>query len=617
MRILSAIIALVVFVVTAGAVQQAETRPYWVFFADKGSSADLQLSERALARVSRRGTEPDEADRPVCADYLQRLHDSGIHVRTVSRWFNAASIDATPEQAEQIAAWPEVRDVRSVRTYQFTEPESETPAGRTAVQDDVYGPSLFQVSRLGIPKLHERGLTGNGVLIAILDAGYGFLSHEALTGISVVATRNLIDGGDSISTVHHGARILSVMGANVPGQLVGPAYGADYALGWCEIAETETRQEEDYLVAGLEWVDSLGADIVNISLGYETFDDPAENHSLDELDGMSMISTAVDLAVARGIVVVTSAGNTRNVPELGEWQGHLSLPADARRVIAVGGTTPDDEVADFSAFGPTADGRIKPDVVAPGDYIYSAIPGTSDEYDRGRGTSFAAPLISGVAALLLEAHPEWDPEQVATALMWTAQDLGAAGADNSYGWGMVDAEAALDAFSDSVLWGRVVTESGGEQNVPVALAHITFSGPVEVTATADIQGRFRLSHLPSGAYTLTTQASGYAERSIDVTIPYDGMLDVVLTSSDEGEPYVLAPNPVRNGEEVRLAGAAAGDVSVSFYTATGERVITLEPGRIYWDLHTSSGNHVSSGVYFCIVERQGQVLWRGRLAVVR
>jgi subtilisin family serine protease len=217
---------------------------------------------------------------------------------------------------------------------------------------------------------------------------------------------------------------------------------AEYILAKTEDNAAELPVEEDRWIAGLEWADSLGADVVNSSLGYNIWD-VGDSYEYGDLDGKTALTTrAAAMAVQRGLVVVVAAGNEG----IGPWH-YITAPADAEGVITVGsvdvpvggGRLP--RIAGSSSRGPTADGRIKPDVVAPGEGVVVADLRGGD-YLRSSGTSFAAPLVSGICALLLQAHPEWGAAQVLEALRSTALDLGEAGPDTVYGWGQVDALAA-------------------------------------------------------------------------------------------------------------------------------------------------------------------------------
>ena len=201
-------------------------------------------------------------------------------------------------------------------------------------------------------------------------------------------------------------------------------------------------------VAGVEWADSLGADVISSSLGYNTWDPGVGiDYTLKDLDGKTAKTTrAAAIAVAKGIVVVAAAGNEGN----DVWQKVLT-PADGKDVIAVGAVDNLGLLAPFSSLGPTADGRIKPDVVALGVGVWTVDLVSPMGYVQRNGTSFSCPLVSGVCALLLQAHPAWTPAQVGRALRETSHDLRPAGPDTLYGWGLVDALAALSVGGDTTL----------------------------------------------------------------------------------------------------------------------------------------------------------------------
>ena len=423
----------------------------WVFLRDK-PAGDRRLEwPRPRALLSSRRLDLD-LDR----EYIDAIRATGAAVRTCSRWFNAVSVDAAPEQMERLAALPFVRETAPVRRAprgSLPGPAAAAPASPKGAGNG-YGPGFEQLSGIGVVALHNQGFTGEGIRIALLDAGFPDRGHRAFAHLDVVAERDFVSGaaGDGASGEagppppgsNHGTQVLSVLAARDPGQLVGAAPDARYLLATTEDIERELPLEEDLWVAGLEWADSLGADVVNSSVGYNEFED-GTGYLFEDLDGRTALTTiAAEIAVSRGIVVVAAAGNEGNKP----WR-YVTVPADGENVIAVGAVgLVQQEIAPFSSRGPTADGRIKPDVVAPGISIV-VVDTTRPEpeesfsgYRRVRGTSFATPLVSGAAALLRQIHPAWTPADVAAALKGTALDLGESGPDTTYGWGMVDALAA-------------------------------------------------------------------------------------------------------------------------------------------------------------------------------
>jgi len=403
--------------------------PYWVFF------------ERSP------GWSPGD---PVPEESIQRVLGNGCALRMVSRYFNAVSVDFDGDP-EALARVEGVDSVRPVKRFVRADPPcpekaAERPPRRKEAGGHLldYGYSRRQLEAMNIPALHDMGLTGAGVLIGVLDTGFDIGDTGCLKDLDVLAGRNFITGGGDVSGNHHGVHVLACLAGAQEGKYYGPAFGASFLLAVTDDYMTETRADEDRWVAAVEWCDSLGADVISSSLVYNLFDSAEESYSKDEMDGgTSLVARAAEIAAGRGIVVVNSAGNEGDTP----WR-IITTPADAEHVIAVGAVSLDKDggltVADFSSRGPTADGRIKPDVAAPGENVYVPYPGTSDFFYAAKGTSLAAPLVAGLCALLLERHPEWGPAEVMSALKETATDLGAPGPDNDYGWGVPDGVKALD-----------------------------------------------------------------------------------------------------------------------------------------------------------------------------
>ncbi len=416
----------------------------WVFLRDKpdGMGGRIDWGEREDGEVG------EVLDLPLDPDYIVQVEETGLAVRNYSRWFNAVSVRANRAQQDRLGEMDFVRHLRPVRRLRRPsaprEPADDSTASKISVQE---GPFPEHLEIIGVTGLHNQGYKGEGVRIALLDNGFHYLDHKAFSHFQVVAARDFVNGDDVVTdeanqpvtgdeTVSnqniHGARVLSLLVADDPEGLAGVTPEAEYILAKTEDNGAELPIEEDRWIAGLEWADSLGADIVSSSLGYTTWDDDS-GYAFEDLDGeTALTSIAAGMAVRRGIIVVLSAGNQGN-----NWDWpYITVPADAPGVIAVGAVDRRLKIASFSSRGPTADGRIKPDVVAPGQEV--PVPHIRrGDYTRMDGTSFAAPLVSGVCALLLQIHPSWDPEQMLDKLRATATDLGEAGEDTVYGWGLV------------------------------------------------------------------------------------------------------------------------------------------------------------------------------------
>ena len=427
----------------------------WVFFVAKPDGAGSRLLWRDEG-----GDHSDaELDLPIDSEYVHRLQEMGIVPILRSRWFNAVSVEATREQRHWLEEQSFVQRVQPVLRMRRPEFLPEATIGSTSAKAASafdYGPAFDQLAQIGVVELHNLGYDGDGVRIALIDNGFHYL-HDSFAQLEIVGERDFVNGddvvldesdqpvtGDETKSLQniHGAQVLSLLAGYEPGRFIGVAPRAEYILAKTEDNRIEMPIEEDRWVAGLEWADSLGADVVNSSLGYNLWDD-GSGYTYEELDGATALtSIAAELAVRRGIVVVVAAGNEGN----NAWR-YVTAPADAPGVISVGSVdvpTPgarDPLLANSSSRGPTADGRIKPDVVAPGQWIVAANIRGGD-YLRVNGTSFASPMVSGVCALLLQAHPNWSPAEVREALQRSAIDLGEAGPDTAYGWGMVDALGA-------------------------------------------------------------------------------------------------------------------------------------------------------------------------------
>jgi subtilisin family serine protease len=330
------------------------------------------------------------------------------------------------------------------------EPETEVARARTTARGRGaidYGASLGQLQQIGVPELHALGITGEGTVIALLDAGFDNLTHESFASMNILAQYDFVNGdldvgnGTDRGEGSHGTSTLSVIGGLSNGTLVGPAYGAAYLLAKTEDTTRETPVEEDHWAAAAEWAEAAGADVISSSLGYLTYDTGFRSYTPAQMDGDTAVSTrAADLAAERGVVVVISAGNEGFNPT----HNTLGAPADGQGVLAVGAVDPAGVRASFSSVGPTADGRVKPDVAAQGVSVLAAGSGAADSYRFVNGTSFSCPLTAGVAALLLQMHPEATPEQIRNALR--ASGSQAAAPDNLLGWGIVNASRAAAAL---------------------------------------------------------------------------------------------------------------------------------------------------------------------------
>jgi len=410
---------------------------YWIV---PDASATVAAPAPSPAVQARRALRASAApsERALAPDARAALADLGVVPAVESRWLGAVSAPLTPAQHAAVAALPWVRAVRPVARLTTAGGPVLAPfvAAPLPAPPDA-GPSLPQLQRIGADALLDAGLTGAGVRVGFLDTLFDF-AHPALAHIAadgrLVAVEDFTGGLPQSN--YHGLNTTSVALGDAAGALIGPGHGATVLAGTTEYAPTETHAEEDYFVAGMEWLELQAVDVVSVSLGYSVFDPGEGDYAYADLDGdTTPFTRAADRAATFGVVVVVSAGNEGN----SDWH-HITAPADGDSVIAVGAVHPDGSYASFSGVGPTADGRIKPDVAAQGTDIVYARPG-GDYGFGGSGTSFSAPLVAGVAAQLLEARPLMTPMEVRDALRETATQAGTP--DNQLGWGIVQAPAAL------------------------------------------------------------------------------------------------------------------------------------------------------------------------------
>ncbi|MFH0765380.1 MAG: S8/S53 family peptidase [Calditrichota bacterium] len=436
------------------------TRPYWVYFKDKGFSTSTEIQtalHKAEANLTVRARERrgrvmasgivEYADLLVSEIYVNRIVAlTGNPVRHPSRWLNAVSLNLRPDQIPLITDLPFVRQVAPVRSFLRSKEEAELP--NPGLEDRVpprdyqwdYGGSLRQNQFLNAPELHDRGYRGQGRLIGVLDAGFNNLDHNCFQNLQVLAMWDFINNdadvgdGDDLGRGDHGTRTLSIMAAFDPGAMIGIAPEAVYVLAKTENTEWERPVEEDDWVAGIEWMDELGVEVVNSSLSYIDW------YQYEDMDGQTAVCTiAAERAYQVGMVVVTSMGNNgvADYPH-----NKMGSPADAPHAISVGATTQDSSCANFSSQGPTADGRIKPEVTTIGVSVRIASAVRDDQYGGGAGTSFSAPAISGLCALILQANPYLTPGELREALMAAGDN--AQHPDTLLGWGIPNGLRALD-----------------------------------------------------------------------------------------------------------------------------------------------------------------------------
>ena len=400
----------------------AQSQVYIVFFRDKRHSPfSLErpqefLSQRSIERRRRQNIPLTGRDLPVSPAYLDSIRKTGARVLYPTRWFNGAIISATEAQMTAVNRLSVVQSNTGQRLSRLEElqkgrsllPDLPRNDRTEAIETFNYGFSDRQVSMLGVDAMHRAGFRGEGIHIAVLDCGFqGFNTALPFRSMTVLGTFNFVDGTTNvINSCTHGTRVLSVLAAFQEGSLIGTAPRAAYYLFQTENNATETRAEEAWWLVAAERADSLGVDIISTSVGYYAFDDPAQNYTISDLNGRTaLITRAANAAASVGMLVVKSAGNQGN-----RLWGRITFPGDADSVLTVGSVNANGIYSVFSSRGPTADGRIKPDVVAIGEGTIVSLPSGTVTGDVG--TSFSAPLVAGLAAGFWQANPRLTNMQV-------------------------------------------------------------------------------------------------------------------------------------------------------------------------------------------------------------
>lgn len=402
---------------------------------------EAYLSPKAVERRHRQGLAIDSTDLPVSPAYIRQIAATGASVVRTSKWNNTVLVWGKDRQLlESLDTLPFVTDVKKV----WTSPDSITPATQReklagvinkwdTVATNPYGHSFAQTDMLNGIRLHAAGFTGSGISIAVMDGGFMNADKmKAFMTANITSCKDFAvpESKDIFGEMSHGTMVLSIMAANLPGIFIGTAVDAEYILLRCEEHRTESLAEEDFWAAAAEYADSAGADIINSSLGFHNFDDEADNFGYSYLDGnATMISHTASMLADKGIVLVCSAGNDG----METWK-KIDFPGDAHNILTVGAVSANKVNASFSAVGPTADGRVKPDVMAMGNP--AAVITGRGTVGQDVGTSFSTPIVAGLVACLWQALPAKTAKEIIEIVRQSGNN--SATPDNVYGYGVPD-----------------------------------------------------------------------------------------------------------------------------------------------------------------------------------
>jgi len=478
---------------------QGTVRRHLVYFRDKAgtpysvSQPQAFLSARAISRRTRQGIAVLPRDLPVTPAYVAQIRNvaGNPQVLYTSRWFNAAVVSCDSATLRRILALAPVRSGLTLNRS-FVAPPPATPpvqvaapaARGTLATRAQYGPAYKQDQQIGATAMHDAGYRGEGMQIAVFDAGFPGVNlipamQPLFTQQRLKGTRNFVDGGTSVYLRNsHGTNCLSTMAANQSGTYIGTAPNASYHLCITEDVNSEHPIEEANWLAAAEYADSSGVDIISSSLGYTDFDAPSPSYTYADMNGRTAISSRAAAVAARvGMIVVNAAGNEG----ASAWH-YISAPADADSIISVGAVDSMGVRAGFSSFGPTSDGRIKPTMSAMGQA--AAVFAPSGAIFRGSGTSYACPILAGMVAGFWQANPTLTAQQVIAALRSTSSLANSP--NNSLGYGIPNFVTAYNALHPN---SPLAAADAAAQQALALYPNPTGEGSVTLVLPAELRGK--------------------------------------------------------------------------------------------------------------------------------
>ena len=442
-----------IFIFLLSVLTSSAQNHFWIGFTDKNNSSyslsapEEYLSERAIQRRINQNIPIDSLDLPVNQNYIDSLLTLDLNFVHASKWLNGITIATSYQALDFIMDWSFVREVQLTKPGLFTKSTSQKFEDES-IQDEIpidtsyYRESVHQVGMLNGQFLHKNGYKGEGLVIAVLDAGF-YKANEYPAFDSLWFDNRILGAYDFVnptsdifSTYYHGMSVLSCMGGNIPGQLIGTAPDASYWLLRSEDAGSEYIIEEDNWVVAAEFADSVGADIINSSLGYYTFDDTATNHTYADMDGnTTRVTQGANIAASKGMLVFASAGNERD----NSWF-RIIAPSDGEKVMGVGAVDANLDPAYFTSAGPAADGVVKPNVSAMGYRTIAQL--SSGTVGQINGTSFSSPVMAGMAASLWQMFPEKTAAQIKEAIEMSASQYNSP--DSLIGYGIPNMRTAAE-----------------------------------------------------------------------------------------------------------------------------------------------------------------------------
>ncbi|MGZ3852849.1 MAG: S8/S53 family peptidase [Flavisolibacter sp.] len=637
-------------------VSEAQVSRYIVRFTNKGSNPfslnnpSSFLSQRAINRRTKYSIAIDSTDLPVTPRYIDSVRLAGtVTVLCTSKWLNGIAIQTS--DAAALAKINSLSFVKSVSGAALRTSNSVVNNNKFEIENQQYsssglkesgilgdyydyGTSFAQVHIHNGEFLHDIGLRGQGMIIGMLDAGYNnYLTLKAFDSVrnngQILGVYDFVARDSSVNEdFAHGMECFSTMAANIPGQFVGTAPKANFYLFRTEDASSEYPVEEFNWVCGAERVDSLGGDVISSSLGYTTFDAPltSASHTYADMNGnTTMAAIGADLAAKKGILVVNAAGNDGT----STWH-YIGTPADADSIMTVGAVTTTGAVASFSSYGPSSDGRVKPDVASVGAGTIIQFP--NGAIGGGNGTSFACPNIAGLTTCLWQGFPEYNNMHIINALRQAGSKASAP--DDRVGYGIPDVKKALvnqlKEFSTAsgavsncmatIQWTskdvssmkyEIERQLPGQSNF-IKIAEKSGTGNVFATR-APYQYQDVLSGIPAG--TITYRIRQFIDTSISgLTAIYIDTVTVTLQAAciDANVTDVtIAPNPAKDILTVRVTTPnASSNLVIRIFNSTGQLMVSLDKSKAAGTVFFNdiSLARLSKGKYYVNVYNDNKLL---------
>ena len=447
---------LAIALLATGASAQQDTLKYRISLKDKAATEyslkkpEKYLSAKAIERRRKQNLPIDSTDLPVCRKYIDEIRKQGVKIVVTGKWDNFVTVSCNDTTLiDRIAALPFVLSTEKVwispgagKPSMATERDSVLNQP-TIHPDSIYGRAITQIQMSNGDKLHEAGFKGQGMTIAVIDAGFHNVDKiTAMQNIRILGTKDFVNQqADIFAESSHGMSVLSCIGMNRPDIMTGTAPEASFWLLRSEDEYSEHLVEQDYWSAAVEFADRVGVDVINTSLGYYSFDDKSKNYKYRDLDGRhALMSRQASHIADKGMILVCSAGNSG----AGSWK-KITPPGDADNVLTVGAIDKRAVLATFSSVGNTADHRVKPDVVAVG--VGSDVIRTDGNQGRANGTSFSSPIMCGMVTCLWQACPTLTAKEVIELVRRSGDRAGFP--DNIYGYGVPDMWKAYNDYKSN------------------------------------------------------------------------------------------------------------------------------------------------------------------------